>query len=71
MSADAHLWMDKCYDGNLTFVEFYTLCRRLSLNPSVEFTSTFDFQCPSLQAAASPKELSGSPSKRQGTGLKL
>ena len=31
----------------------------------------YKFQCPSLQAAASPKELSGSPSKGQGTGLKL
>ena len=40
MSAEAHLWMDKCYDDNFTFVEFYTLCRRLSLNPSGESTST-------------------------------
>ena len=40
MSAEAHLWMDKCYDDNFTFVEFYTLCRRLSLNPGGESTST-------------------------------
>ena len=32
--------MDKCYDDNFTFVEFYTLCRRLSPNPGGESTST-------------------------------
>ena len=40
MSADAHLWMDKCYDDDYTFVDFYTLCRRLSLNPAGVSTST-------------------------------
>ena len=40
MSAEAHLWMDRCYDDDYTFVDFYTLCRRLSLNQGGESTST-------------------------------
>ena len=67
MSADAHLWMDKCYDDNFTFVEFYTLCRRLSLNLNVEFTSTpkVRFDLPSTPHVLAAEV--GSSSNDEGT----
>ena len=75
MSADAHLWMDKCYDDDYTFVDFYTLCRRLSLNPAGESTSTpqvrFDLSNTPQVLAAEVKVpgSSMSPSPSENTGI--
>ena len=74
MSAEAHLWMDKCYDDDYTFVDFYTLCRRLSLNPAGESTSTpqvrFDLSTTPQVLAAEVKvpgsSMSASPSENTG-----
>ena len=75
MSADAHLWMDKCYDDDYTFVDFYTLCRRLSLNPAGVSTSTpqvrFDLSNTPQVLAAEVKVpgSSMSPSPSENTGI--